>query len=294
MATDLKPSTAPAASALAGAELIPCTQGGASKALTPDQLKTYALATIGQLNVDNIRLDGNTISTTDVNGNLILSPNGTGDVVVDDTKSLLFSTVAGAPEIVRNSAGLRIRGNDGTYTNALIESGRYAQQAGSPSTFRGIEIGNSFQVAFSDGADYGRGLGAVPGAAGIRVTNGSTGIGVLEAAREVEASAAGIASPNLLLSTESRKALTNEGAALEAYNTLPSAAANYEFVFICQAAAGIRIAANTGDTIRMGGSVSASAGFIRSVVVGSTVALVAINATEWTAISIVGTWTVDT
>ena len=30
--------------------------------------------------VDNIRLDGNTISTLDTNGNLVLAPNGTGSV----------------------------------------------------------------------------------------------------------------------------------------------------------------------------------------------------------------------
>lgn len=34
----------------------------------------------GQLNVDNVRVDGNTISTTDTNGNLTLSPNGSGKV----------------------------------------------------------------------------------------------------------------------------------------------------------------------------------------------------------------------
>ena len=34
-----------------------------------------------QLNVDNLRLDGNTISSTDTNGNISLSPNGTGDTI---------------------------------------------------------------------------------------------------------------------------------------------------------------------------------------------------------------------
>ncbi len=34
------------------------------------------------LNVDNIRLDGNTISSTDTNGDITLDPDGTGDVVV--------------------------------------------------------------------------------------------------------------------------------------------------------------------------------------------------------------------
>ncbi len=35
-----------------------------------------------QLNVDNIRLDGNTISSTDTNGDITLDPNGTGDTVI--------------------------------------------------------------------------------------------------------------------------------------------------------------------------------------------------------------------
>lgn len=37
---------------------------------------------ITQLDVDNVRIDGNTVSTTNSNGNLTLSPNGTGTVVV--------------------------------------------------------------------------------------------------------------------------------------------------------------------------------------------------------------------
>ena len=40
------------------------------------------LAGIQQLDVDNVRTDGNTISTTDSNGDLTLSPNGTGTVKV--------------------------------------------------------------------------------------------------------------------------------------------------------------------------------------------------------------------
>jgi galactitol-specific phosphotransferase system IIB component len=37
------------------------------------------------LDVDNIRLNGNKISTTDANGDLELEPNGTGDVIIDGT-----------------------------------------------------------------------------------------------------------------------------------------------------------------------------------------------------------------
>jgi len=45
-------------------------------------LTSGALSGVTQLDVDNVRIDGNTISTTDSNGNLTLSPNGYGTVVV--------------------------------------------------------------------------------------------------------------------------------------------------------------------------------------------------------------------
>ena len=43
---------------------------------------TSTIAGLQQLDVDNIRVDTNTISTTNTNGNLILSPNGSGTVTV--------------------------------------------------------------------------------------------------------------------------------------------------------------------------------------------------------------------
>ena len=52
---------------------------------------------IDVLNVDNITLNGNTISTTDVNGNLILDPNGTGLVQVSSNLDVTGDlSVAGA------------------------------------------------------------------------------------------------------------------------------------------------------------------------------------------------------
>ena len=43
---------------------------------------TSTLAGLGSIAVDNVTIDGNTVSTTNSNGNLTLSPNGTGTVVV--------------------------------------------------------------------------------------------------------------------------------------------------------------------------------------------------------------------
>lgn len=122
-------------------------------------------------------------------------------------------------------------------------------------------------------------------------------VDALEAGVTVEVESVGKSgAPNVLLTTESRKVLVNEGVILgeKNYHTLPLAAAGLVFTAICNHTDGIRLVANTGDTIRLGASVSIAAGYAESIVVGSTVTLVAINATEWIAISFSGTWVVET
>ena len=71
--------------------------GGADDVLTLtyDKTATFAGAiaagtnviTGGQVNSDNLRLDGNTISTTDSNGDLIVTPQGTGGVTMMNTNA---------------------------------------------------------------------------------------------------------------------------------------------------------------------------------------------------------------
>ena len=63
-----------------GAVTINATTLG-STALNPGATTT-AVAGLTQLDVDNIRTDGNTISSTNSNGDISLTPNGTGTVVV--------------------------------------------------------------------------------------------------------------------------------------------------------------------------------------------------------------------
>lgn len=65
------------------------------------------------IEVDNIRVDGNTISTTNTNGNLTLSPNGTGAVVMGNV-NITGGTITGVSF-------------PGTFTGiTLIESGTLA------------------------------------------------------------------------------------------------------------------------------------------------------------------------
>jgi hypothetical protein len=90
--------------------------------------------------------------------------------------------------------------------------------------------------------------------------------------------------------TNSGTVYCNEGDADGATITLPTAAAGLRFRFYVDVAQVLTVTAAAGDTIRIASSVTAAAGSITSAVVGSSVTLVAINATEWIALSSVGSW----
>lgn len=99
-------------------------------------------------------------------------------------------------------------------------------------------------------------------------------------------------SPYSVLTTESGRTFTNEGATSIVTFSLPTAAAGLIYSFAVQDADGIIVDANTGDTINIAGSVSATSGNATSTTIGSTLTLVAINATEWVAVKSLGTWVV--
>jgi len=97
---------------------------------------------IDELNVDNLTLDGNTISSTDSNGDIVLDPNGTGrtlakNLFIDDGAS-----VRSIEEFIEDISGGQIQGtadaisvdyNDssGTTTIDLVETGVTAGSFGS-------------------------------------------------------------------------------------------------------------------------------------------------------------------
>ena len=56
------------------------------------------------INVDNLRLDGNTLSSTDSNGNIVIAPNGTGDVQLD-ADTVRIGDAAAAVTLTSNGAG---------------------------------------------------------------------------------------------------------------------------------------------------------------------------------------------
>jgi len=93
-------------------------------------------------------------------------------------------------------------------------------------------------------------------------------------------------------SGDSGTTFTNEGTTAKRDFNLPAAAAGLEYNFIVQDSDGLKIIAAAGDTIRNGAAVSAAAGYVENTTIGSSITLIAINATEWvTKHSPIGTWT---
>ena len=104
----------------------------ASSALIAD-----ANSKLDNIKVDNLDLNGNTISTTDTNGDLLLTPNGTGKTVItnpyigDNLTSLaeyIFDTVGGA---ITAGTGITITNSDAgntstvSITNTGVTAGSY-------------------------------------------------------------------------------------------------------------------------------------------------------------------------
>ena len=87
------------------------------------------------------------------------------------------------------------------------------------------------------------------------------------------------------------KLFANEGATSLITFSLPAAQVSRgPFLFLVQNSNGIKIQAASGDTIRVGTSVSSAGGSISSTTVGAAITLVAINDTEWVAIATVEAW----
>ena len=129
-----------------------------SVAQTVNQFKWYAgttnIATLtgagvlsvggstSQINVDNLRLDGNTISTTNTNGNLILTPNGNGGIAGGSSATVTgaYSVVAGGRCNTASGYMSTVGGgfnNAASYGSATIGGGRNNSSSGNNSTVSG-------------------------------------------------------------------------------------------------------------------------------------------------------------
>lgn len=97
------------------------TFDGTTLALVSDYTQTGTGTVTGQWNVDNLRLDGNVLSTTNTNGNLTLTPNGTGYVVISGTNGLVIPVGTNAQQGPAVDGAIRLNSTSGQfegYSNA--------------------------------------------------------------------------------------------------------------------------------------------------------------------------------
>lgn len=208
----------------------------------------------GSLSIDNLKLDGNTLSSTDTNGNINLTPNGSGQVLLP-----VGSTAA---------PGISITGHA---TSGLLWGGN--------SNTLSLSVSNSEQQLWTNGGTVI--MNALLG------NNGTPTFGYFK--RVVQASTSGAGSPNND-TPYTTTTFTNEGSTALNYHALPTAASGYQYTYCVQDSDGIRVVANTGDVIRSVASVTTSGGYIESTTIGSCATILSINAAEWYATSITGTW----
>ncbi len=81
---------------------------------------TTSLAGLQQLDVDNIRVDGNTISSTDTDGHINIVPNGTGDVKLTADTTVVGDANANATITTNGTGNLTLSTNEGTNSGTIV------------------------------------------------------------------------------------------------------------------------------------------------------------------------------
>ena len=145
------------------------------------------LAGITQLDADNIRLDGNTISSTDLNGNITLNPNGTGVVDVSSTRIINLaepqndSDAATKYYVDAARSGLDIKQSvrlatatalTATYDNGTVSVGGTLTNSGTQAALEidgvAVSVGNRILVKDQSGGDaIGNGIYVVTDAGSV-------------------------------------------------------------------------------------------------------------------------------
>lgn len=223
-----------------------------------------------------------------ISGNTQLRVDGSnGRTIVRSTSQVVWgSSTVTSPDtgLARSAAGI-VKVTDGSTGDGRLSV--HAGSVGSPSIHFDDDPNTGFYNPFGDGFAVSCGGSLVAQfSTGGWSANGLTFGG---AKRDVAARTGDVT----LSATSGSQLQTNEGASGAINLTLPTAATGLTYEAVVQANQYLRFTAATGDTIRDGATASATAGYIRSTTVGSTIRLVAINATEWIVMSKTGTWTID-
>ena len=133
----------------------------------------------GVINIDNLRLDTNTLSSTNSNGNIILAPNGTGDIQLDSDTVRIGDSNANATLTTNGTGDLILNTNSGTTTGSItIEDGVNGNITLAPDGTGKLVLNNPYINGTSDTLAefiYDTVGGAITSGTGITVTNNDGG-----------------------------------------------------------------------------------------------------------------------
>ena len=264
-------------------------------------------------------IDANSVALgTDTTGNYAAGDAEAGAALTGDSATAFFSAglierAVGGTGADTSATGVGLFGSDGSNAFVDVDTADELSTAIAGQTTGTGSFARAGSPVFTGNLLYNH---ILPTAAGSQLIAGTTGFlgfnastlmtaplnGVIEVKFANNTDPAAIKSavlvspkattPITVVKLDSGTVFTNEGASAKIVYNLPTAAAGLTYTFVVQDADGIQVVAASGDTIRIAASVSAAAGNIDSTTIGSTVVLVAINATEWIAITSLGTWVV--
>ena len=141
--------------------------GSAATVTGAAQSNITSLGTLTTLSVDNITIDGNTISTTNTNGNLIITPNGTGNVNIN-TDTLAIAGTEG------ESAALALQADESDDNG---DEWRLISNTGQTLTIQNNISGSSVaQMTLTPHATVASSTTAIVGLATVGGTLGVTGV----------------------------------------------------------------------------------------------------------------------
>ena len=133
----------------------------------------------GVINIDNLRLDTNTLSSTNSNGDIVIAPNGTGDVQLDSDTVRIGDNNANATLTTNGTGDLVLNTNSGTNTGSItIADGANNDITITPNGTGKLVLNNPYINGTSDTLAefiYDTVGGAITSGTGITVTNNDGG-----------------------------------------------------------------------------------------------------------------------
>ena len=133
----------------------------------------------GVINIDNLRLDTNTLSSTNANGDIVIAPNGTGDIQLDSDTVRIGDSNTNATLTTNGTGDLVLNTNSGTNTGSItIADGANNDITITPNGTGKLVLNNPYINGTSDTLAefiYDTVGGAITSGTGITVTNNDGG-----------------------------------------------------------------------------------------------------------------------